>query len=37
MNHRGAILYVEDGVSKGEALSEWQIRNIHGVVSKSIT
>jgi Fic family protein len=36
MNHRDAILYVEDIVSKAEALSEWQIRNIHGLVLKGI-
>jgi Fic/DOC family len=36
MNHRDAILYVEDVVSKGEALSEWQICNIRGLVLKGI-
>jgi len=36
MNHHDAILYVEDAVSKGAALSEWQIRNIHGLVLKGI-
>lgn len=36
INHRDAILYVEEIVSKAEALSEWQIRNIHGLVLKSI-
>lgn len=35
-NHRDAILYVEDIVSKAEALSEWQIRNIHSLVLKGI-
>lgn len=35
-NHRDAILYVEDIVSKAEVLSEWQIRNIHGLVLKGI-
>nr|WKF59695.1 hypothetical protein HUO10_004206 [Paraburkholderia busanensis] len=35
-NHRDAILYVEDIVSKAETLSEWQIRNIHTLVLKSI-
>jgi Fic family protein len=35
-NHRDAILYVEDIVSKEDALSEWQIRNIHGLVLKGI-
>src|SRR5580698_10405582 len=36
MNHRDAILYVEDIVSKAKPLSEWQIRNIHSLVLKSI-
>lgn len=35
-NHRDAILYVEDIVAKAEALSEWQIRNIHSLVLKGI-
>ncbi|MCA8306833.1 Fic family protein [Burkholderia seminalis] len=35
-NHRDAIIYVEDIVSKAEALSEWQIRNIHSLVLKGI-
>ena len=35
-NHRDAILYVEDVVSKAEALSEWQIRDIHALVLKNI-
>jgi Fic family protein len=35
-NHRDAILYVEDIVSKAEALSEWQIRDIHALVLKNI-
>lgn len=35
-NHRDAIVYVEDIVSKAEALSEWQIRNIHRLVLNSI-
>jgi Fic family protein len=35
-NHRDAIFYVEDIVSKDEALSEWQIRNIHALVLKGI-
>ncbi|MEW6339858.1 MAG: Fic family protein [Paraburkholderia sp.] len=35
-NHRDAILYVEAIVAKNEALSEWQIRNIHSLVLKSI-
>jgi Fic family protein len=35
-NHRDAIVYVEEIVAKNEALSEWQIRNIHALVLKSI-
>ncbi|KVE39622.1 Fic family protein [Burkholderia sp. BDU5] len=35
-NHRDAILYVEGIVSRAEALSDWQIRNIHGLVLKGI-
>ena len=35
-NHRDAILYVEEIVAKGEALSEWQVRNIHSLVLKGI-
>ena len=35
-NHRDAIVYVEDIVAKAEALSEWQIRNIHSLVLKGI-
>lgn len=35
-NHRDAILYVESIVAKNEALSEWQIRNIHNLVLKGI-
>lgn len=30
LNHRDAIAYVEDVISKTEPFSEWQIRNIHG-------
>ena len=36
INHRDAILYVEDIVSRAEALSEWQIRNLHRLVLKQI-
>jgi Fic family protein len=36
MNHRDAILYVEEIVAKNEALSEWQIHNIHALVLKGI-
>lgn len=35
-NHRDAILYVEEIVARDEPLSEWQIRNIHSLVLKSI-
>lgn len=35
-NHRDAILFVEEIVGKNEALTEWQIRNIHSLVLKSI-
>lgn len=35
-NHRDAIVYVESIVSNAEALSEWQIRNIHSLVLKGI-
>lgn len=36
LNHRDAILYVEDVVDKSEPFSEWQIRNIHQLVLKNI-
>ncbi|MCA8253455.1 Fic family protein [Burkholderia sp. AU31624] len=35
-NHRDAILHVEEIVGKQETLSEWQIGNIHGLLSKGI-
>jgi Fic family protein len=35
-NHRDAILYVEDIVSRREELAEWQIRNVHSLVLKGI-
>jgi Fic family protein len=35
-NHRDAILFVEEIVAKNEALTEWQIRNIHTLVLKAI-
>lgn len=35
-NHRDAILYVEEIVAKQEALSEWQIKNIHSLVLQNI-
>jgi Fic family protein len=36
INHRDAIAYVEDIVGQRESFSEWQIRNIHRLVLKSI-
>lgn len=36
INHRDAILYVEEIVARHEALSEWQIKNVHGLVLKGI-
>lgn len=36
INHRDAILFVEDLVSNKEPLSEWNIRNIHSLVLKGI-
>ena len=36
INHRDAIHYVEEIVQKEEALSEWQIKNIHRLVLKGI-
>ena len=36
INHRDAILYVEDIVKKNEAFSEWQIKNLHQLVLKGI-
>lgn len=36
INHRDAILYVEDVVRRAESLSEWQIRNLHRLVLKQI-
>ena len=36
INHRDAILYVEDLVRSQAALSEWQIRNLHQLVLKNI-
>ncbi|RKP48303.1 Fic family protein [Trinickia fusca] len=35
-NHRDAILYVEEIVSRHETLTEWQVRNLHSLVLKSI-
>ncbi|MGZ8243590.1 Fic family protein [Methylomagnum sp.] len=36
INHRAAILYVEDIVRGQEPLSEWQVRSIHSLVLKNI-
>lgn len=36
INHRDAILYVEDIVKKDEPFSEWQIKNLHRLVLKGI-
>ncbi len=36
INHRDAILYVEDIIKKQEPFSEWQIRNIHQLILKNI-
>lgn len=35
-NHRDAIFYVEEIVSKKEPLSEWQIKNLHHLVLNGI-
>jgi len=36
INHREAILFVEELVQKPEVLSEWQIKNIHQLILKHI-
>ena len=36
LNHREAILYVDDLVVKNEPLSEWQIKLIHQLILKNI-
>jgi Fic family protein len=36
INHRDAIIYVEQLVQAGEPLSEWHIRSIHQLVLKNI-
>lgn len=36
INHRDAILYVEDIIKRQEPFSEWQIRNIHQFILKNI-
>jgi Fic family protein len=36
VNHRDAILYIEDIVRNEEAFTEWQIKNIHRLILKGI-
>lgn len=36
INHKDAILYIEDVVKNHEEFSEWQIKNIHRLVLKGI-
>lgn len=36
INHRDAILFIEDLVSNKEPISEWNIRNIHSLILKGI-
>ena len=36
INHRNAILFVEDIIKKHETFSQWQIRNIHQLVLKNL-
>ena len=36
INHRDAILFLEDLVSNKEPISEWNIRNIHSLILKEI-
>ncbi len=36
INHRDAILFIEDLVSNKEAISEWNIKNIHSLILKGI-
>ncbi len=36
INHRDAILYVEEIARREEAFSEWQIRNLHRLILKQI-
>lgn len=36
INHREAILFVEDLISDKEPLSEWNIKNIHALILKEI-
>ncbi len=36
INHRDAILFIEDLISSKERLSEWNIKNIHALILKEI-
>jgi Fic family protein len=36
VNHKEAILYIEDIVGENEEFTEWQIKNIHRLVLKGI-
>ena len=36
INHREAILFIDDLVTNKEQLSEWKIKNIHGLILKEI-
>jgi Fic family protein len=36
INHKEAILYIEEIVSRQESLSEWQIKSIHRLILKGI-
>ena len=36
INHREAILFVEDLVANDESLTEWNIKNIHALILKEI-
>lgn len=36
INHREAILFIEELISNQERLTEWNLRNIHGLILKEI-
>ena len=36
INHREAILFIEDLIAEKEALTEWNIKNIHALILKEI-
>src|SRR5690625_2946915 len=36
INHKEAILYVEEIVQRNEPFTEWQIKNIHSLILKGI-